>query len=128
MLRIFNCFKSSKNATDMSVFLLKAELSFKAVAQVSYKNENGEIKIARFYGEKWSREILKYSNNLEDIHFKFFVHTPNIKLDESVKLSIEFNNKVLLSQKFKIEVGRDFAGWFSLLPEKQVSLISESLD
>lgn len=116
MFRIFNFLKRKNELENISVFLLKAEMSFKSVAQVSYKNENGDIKIVRFYGDYWSREILSYSSNLKEIDFKFFVHTPNIKKDEHVRLSIERYDKLLLSKEFIIDKDKEFSEWFTLTP------------
>lgn len=124
----FSSLKSKKRESNIGAYLLKIELSFRSVAQVSYKNEKGHVKIVRFYGNFWSKEISKYSNNIEDINFKLFMHCPNITNDESVKLSVEFQEKVLISQKFKIEKNKDFAGWFALLPIQQINLYSDYLE
>ena len=128
MLKIFSRFKSKKEkATNISVFLLKAELSFQTIAQVSYINEKGQVKIVRFNGDSWKREIPNCTNNLEDINLKLFVHRPNNSSEESVKLSIEYREKVIISQKFIIKKNKDFAGWFKLLPLQQFNLFDDYL-
>jgi hypothetical protein len=107
-------FMFKKEPKDISVFLLKVELSYKAVAQVSYKDEHGNVKIVRFFDKTWSREILSYTDNLEDLSFKFFAHSPNLVKDERVKLSISLRGEILLSEEFFVDKDKDFTGWFSI--------------
>lgn len=102
---------SKDKSKDLSIFLLKVEISFKTVAQVSYKDENGNAKIVRFYDKFWLREVISFSNNPKDLDFKFFAHSPNLKRDESIKMSIESGNSVLISQEFAINKENDFTGW-----------------
>lgn len=96
------------------VFKLKAELSFRTVAQVAYKDENGNNKIIRFFNDTWTKEILSLSGKPEDIHFKIFVHSPKLLKNEKVTLSIASAGEIILANDFKIDKGKDYAGWFEL--------------
>jgi hypothetical protein len=107
-------FNKKKSIEGLNVFLLRAELSFKTVAQVSYKDEYANVKIVRFYDKSWSREIISFSENLEDICFKFFAHSPNLTRNESLEMRIEQNGEVLLSQVFRLDKNDDFTGWCEL--------------
>lgn len=103
--------RNQSDSKDMSVFLLKVELSFKTVAQVSYKDEYGNVKIVRFYDKFWVREVLSFSDNPKDLDFKFFAHSPNLRKDEKIIMSIDSENKVLVSQEFLVDKDNDFTGW-----------------
>jgi hypothetical protein len=107
-------FMSKKDPKEISVFLLKVELSYKTVAQVSYKDENGNVKIVRFFDNTWSREVLSYTDNFEDLSFKFFAHSPNLVKDERVQLSISLRGDILSSQEFIVDKDKDFTGWLSV--------------
>jgi hypothetical protein len=107
-------FMSKKDPKEISVFLLKVELSYKTVAQVSYKDGNGNVKIVRFFDNNWSREIPSYTDNLEDLSFKFFAHSPNLVKDERVQLSISLKGEILISQEFIVNKDKDFTGWLSI--------------
>lgn len=100
------------NSNNIGVFLLKAQLSFKTVAQVSYKDEYGNTKIVRFYDNSWSREVLSFSENPIDIDFKFFAHSPNLIHNEKVILSVISGDKVLINKEFVVFKNNDFTGWF----------------
>ena len=102
---------SKSKSNDISVFLLKVEISFKTVAQVSYKDEYGNAKIVRFYDKLWLREVPSFSDDPKDLDFKFFAHSPNLKKNETIKMSIESGNTVLISQEFAINKDNDFTGW-----------------
>jgi hypothetical protein len=108
-------FCNKKGIKNMNVFLLKVELSFKTVAQVSYKDEYGNTKIVRFLDKYWSREVTSLSGNPEDICFSFFAHSPNLIKDEDVQLSISLNGELLLSKGFIVDKDKEFAGWWGLV-------------
>jgi hypothetical protein len=105
---------NTKEAKEISVFLLKAEISFKTVSQVSYKDEFGNNKIVRFYDKIWVREVTSFSNDPKSINFKFFAHSPNLKKPETVTLSISLNGEVVLSQVFELNMKNEFTGWTRL--------------
>lgn len=106
--------KKNKSAENLNLFLLTVKLSFKTVAQISYKDEYENVKIVRFYDKFWSREIIRFTDNPDEICFKFFAHTPNLKKDEHVVLSIEFENRVIKTKEFIVNKQEDFTGWFEL--------------
>ncbi|WP_291404393.1 hypothetical protein [Daejeonella sp.] len=105
---------SKKDTKEISVFLLKVELTYKTVAQVSYKDEHGNVKIVRFFDNTWSREVLSFSDDFEDLSFKFFAHSPNLVKDERVKLTISLKGEIHLSQEFIVDKDKDFTGWLSV--------------
>jgi hypothetical protein len=104
-------FRSSYNSKSISIFTLKVELSFKTVAQVSYKDEYGNAKIVRFYDKIWIREVLSFTEDPKAIDFKFFAHSPNLKRDEGVILSVHSNNQLVISKEFIVDKNNDFTGW-----------------
>jgi hypothetical protein len=99
----------------VSVFLLEVNVSFKTVAQVSFKDENGNAKIVRFYDKYWSREVSTYTGDPNDVDFKFFAHSPNLKQEENVRLSISLNGEIVLSQNFVLNKDDEFTGWTRLI-------------
>jgi hypothetical protein len=107
-------FNNRKPIKGINVLLLRAELSFKTVAHVSYKDEYGNKKIVRFYDKSWTHEILSFSDNPEDVCFNFFAHSPNLTRNENLEMSIEKDGKVLLSQVFVLDKEDDFTGWCEL--------------
>jgi hypothetical protein len=107
-------FMSKKYTKEISIFLLKVELSYKTVAQVSYKDENGNVKIVRFFGNTWSKEVINYTDNFEDLSFKFFAHSPNLVKDEQVELSISLQGALLISQEFIVDKTKEFTGWLAV--------------
>lgn len=106
--------KTNKKDIEIRVFELSVVLSFRTVAQVSYKDENGNTKISRFFSDNWTKEVLSFVGNVQELRFKVFVHTPNLRKKESVKLSVSTGGETLISQTFTIDKGNDFAGWFEL--------------
>jgi hypothetical protein len=62
-------FGNRKDSKNMCIFLLRVELSYKTVAQVSYKDEFNHVKIVRFQEDLWVREIRSFSDNPKDICF-----------------------------------------------------------
>ncbi len=116
MRKFWNKLFAKKNNWQQTnvIFELKAELSFRTVAQVAYKDDNGNNKIIRFFNDSWKKEVVSLSGKLEDIGFKIFVHTPNLLKQESVTLSVTKDGEVLQENNFKINKGKNFAGWFEL--------------
>jgi hypothetical protein len=102
------------DSKNISVFLLRVELSYKTLAQVSYKDEYNHVKIVRFQEDLWVREILSFSDNPNDICFKFFAHSANLQRDEHVKMTIEKSGEIVLSQDFIIKMDHDFTGWYHM--------------
>ncbi len=106
--------KKKNNSDHIHSYILKVELSFKTVAQVSFKDQSGTLNIVRFFDSKWSKEILSYSEDPQDICFKFFAHSPNLLKEENLRLSIESKGETLLSQEFKISKDNEYTGWTEL--------------
>lgn len=107
--------KNNKSVAGLDFFVLQAQLSFKTVAQVSYKDEHGNTRIIRFFNDTWSKEVLNITENIRDTNFKIFVYTPNLIKHEKVKLSVSRNNEVIKSADFKIDQKSNYAGWFQLV-------------
>lgn len=106
--------KTAKKSTEIPVFVLSVALSFRTVAQVSYLDENGNTKIARFFSDSWRKEVINLQGNSQGLRFKIFVHTPNLIKKESVKLSIFKGDETIISQTFNLDTASNFAGWFEL--------------
>jgi hypothetical protein len=104
----------TKETKEISVFLLKAEISFKTVAQVSYNDEYGNNKIVRFFDQCWIREVLSFTGNPDDIGLKFSTHSPNLNKDEFVRLSIVSKGQVLLNHVYSLNSNKDFTDWYEL--------------
>lgn len=103
---------------------LEVEMSFKANAQVSYKDENGYVKIKRFCAKNWGTDIKKPKNNLNSpIELKVFIYTPNLIRDEEVKLSISMDNRLLEEKVFIVPMDNEYAGWFGLNHIPQIELV-----
>jgi len=115
-LVFWNKLFGSKNGNEkrITIFLLEADLSFKTVAQVSFRDEYGDTKILRFFDEKWSKEVLSFEENIASLNFKIFIHSPNLTKPESVKLSISTDGELISSQDFVVSEKNDYAGWFEL--------------
>jgi len=105
---------NTKETKEISVFLLKAEISFKTVAQVSYNDEYGNTKLVRFFDQFWTREVLSFSGNPDDICLKFSAHSPNLIKNESLRLSIVSNGQVLLNQEYSLDRNKNFTDWYEL--------------
>jgi hypothetical protein len=103
-----------KNNSDHIHFTILIGIVFKTVAQVSFKDQSGTLNIVRFIDSKWSKEILSYSEDPQDICFKFFAHSPNLLKEENLRLSIESKGETLLSQEFKISKDNEYTGWTEL--------------
>ena len=93
---------------------LAVELSFVANAQVSFKDENGYLRIKRFRSKHWVSDLIKAYHKTGTIELKVFIYTPNLSKDEEVKLSIKLNQQVVEEKSFPIPMDREYAGWFGL--------------
>lgn len=115
-LVFWNKLFGSKNSDEkkLTIFLLRADLSFKTAAQVSFRNEYGDSKILRFFDDNWSKEILSFEENIASLNFKIFIHSPNLTKSESVNLSVSLNGEIIKTKDFTINKGNDYAGWFEL--------------
>lgn len=105
---------NTNECKDISVFLLKAEISFKTVGQVSYNDEYGNTKIVRFFDQYWTREVLSFSGNPDDICLKFSAYSTNLIKDEFVRLSIVSKGQALLDQRYNLDRNKNFTDWYEL--------------
>lgn len=94
---------------------LKVDLSFIANGQVSYKDENGYLKIKKFRSKLWETNFLKSESNYSPIELKVFVYSPNLVKDEELSLSISLDGELVEQKSFTVPMDKEHAGWFNLV-------------
>jgi hypothetical protein len=106
--------KQKPESKDLTIFELRAELSFCTIAQVSYIAEDGLVKIARFFSDSWTKEVLSISGEVAELQFKAFVNPFNLTKNETLKLSVSVKGEVLLEKIFSIEKDSENSTWLEL--------------
>ncbi len=92
----------------------RIELSFKALAQAMYKDEQNHNRIERFYSNCWEKEILAMIDEKLPLKLKAFINTSNLRHLGQARLFITIDDLPVSEKTFFIGNTEEHSGWLEL--------------
>ena len=92
----------------------RIELSFKALAQAMYKDNQNNNRIERFYSNIWEKEFLTIIDEKLPIKLKTFINTSNLHQIGQARMFITIDDLPVSDKTFSIRNTEEHSGWLEL--------------
>jgi len=92
----------------------RIELSFKALAQAMYKDDQNRNRIERFYSNIWEKEVLITIDEQTPIKLKTFINTSNLHQIGQARMFITVDDLLVSDKTFSIGNTEEHSGWLEL--------------
>lgn len=92
----------------------RIELSFKALAQAMYKDNQNNNRIERFYSNIWEKEVLTIIDENLPLKLKTFINTSNLRQVGQARMFITIDDKPVSEKTFSIGNAEEHSGWLEL--------------
>ena len=97
-----------------SKIIFRIELSFKALAQAVYKDNQNNNRIERFYSNIWEKEVMTIIDEKLPLKLKAFINTSNLRQIGQARMFITIDDRPVSEKTFFIGNTEEHSGWLEL--------------